>query len=61
MSVYYGYTYHPTLDEFDLVSAAALHAWMNIFVFHNTYVTNSRIVESEEDIEVPIFNVAFRF
>ncbi|MBU2512508.1 CPBP family intramembrane metalloprotease [bacterium] len=57
--LYEGYVYHPSLDEFDLMTAIAIHAWWDILVTYT--ILNSAKFHEEEEIEVPIMKIGFRF
>lgn len=60
MGAYFGYVYQPSVDEFDLTTAIALHAWWDIMVAY-TIINHASYFESEEPIQVPIASVAFGF
>jgi len=58
--VYYGYMYHRSLDEFNLLSAAATHAWMNTLTAIKL-VLDSDVHESDEDVEITLLYLGFSF
>jgi hypothetical protein len=58
--LYQGYVYHPSVDEFDLTTAIAVHAWWDILVTY-TILKSARFNESQAHVQVPLVSVAFRF
>ncbi len=58
--LYEGYVYQPSLEEFDLITAIAVHAWWDIIVSY-TILNHAEFKESQADIRVPILQVGFRF
>ncbi len=60
MGAYLGYSYQPSLDEFDLTTAIAIHAWWNILVTY-AVLNHATFTETEKEVQVPLLNVAFQF
>jgi len=60
MGGYFGYTYQPNVDEFDLTTAIAVHAWWDLMIVY-MYLNHAEFTETNEKVSVPLFNVAFRF
>ncbi|MCP4757347.1 MAG: hypothetical protein GY866_41330, partial [Proteobacteria bacterium] len=59
--IYEGYfVYHPTLDQFDLTTAIALHAWWDI-LFTYLVLNKADFDESQAKIKIPIFSVGFTY
>jgi hypothetical protein len=58
--LYQGYTYHPSIDEFDLTTAIAIHSWYDIIVTYSIY-NNATFHEEEKNFEIPLMRVAFSF
>jgi CAAX prenyl protease-like protein len=58
--LYEGYAYHPSLDEFDLITAIAIHSWWDIIVSY-TILNHAEFKESQADIRVPVARIGFRF
>lgn len=69
--VYEGYVYHPSIDEFDLTTAIAVHAWWDILVTY-TILNHSDFFEKEGSVSedqkekkrtaaLPLVSIAFRF
>ncbi len=73
--VYEGYVYHPSLEEFDLTTAIAIHTWWDILVAY-AILNNAEFHEDQEDVYgdsaqsgtkiyettvFPLLTVAFRF
>ena len=57
--VYEGFVYHTSLEEFDLMTAIAIHAWWDIIVSY-TILTHSDFSKNQ-NAEIPILKIAFRF
>ena len=60
MGGYLGYAYHPSLDEFDLTTAIAIHTWWDIIVAY-TILNNATFEEINGAVEIPLASIAFRF
>ena len=75
--MYEGYVYHPSLEEFDLTTAIAVHAWWDILIVY-TILNNADFHEDQEDVYAnssksktsggitrstvfPLIQVAFRY
>lgn len=70
--LYEGYVYHPSIDEFDLTTAIAVHAWWDILVTY-AILNHAEFFEKEEDVSndqkekkrtspsIPLASIAFRF
>ncbi len=58
--VYEGYVYHPSVEEFDLITAIAIHAWWDILIMY-TILSHADFHESQSDVYIPLFKVGFRF
>jgi len=58
--LYEGYVYHPSLEEFDLTTAIAVHAWWDLIVSY-TILNHAQFTESQADIQIPIVRIGFRF
>lgn len=60
MGAYLGYVYQPSINEFDLTTAIALHTWWDIIVAY-TIINHSTFVESEDEVQIPLASIAFKF
>lgn len=60
MGGYMGYVYHPSLEEFDLTTAIALHTWWDIIIAY-TILNNATFVETDGAVQIPLASVAFKF
>lgn len=49
MGIYLGYTYHPSLEEFDLMTAIALHSWWDMMIMY-IILKNAEFYENQEDV-----------
>lgn len=62
--VYEGYVYQPAVEEYDLTTAIAIHAWWDILLFY-TILHHSDFKEYEgevgADIPIPLMKVSFLF
>lgn len=70
--LYEGYAYNPSVDEFDLTTAIAIHAWWDILVTY-AILNHADFFERDNDIsdeqkerkrtspDVPLLSIAFRF
>ncbi|MGK0290027.1 MAG: hypothetical protein ACI86H_001482 [bacterium] len=58
--LYQGYVYQPNNEEFDLITAIAIHSWWNTLLFY-AILNNSEVVETDQAVEVPLMFVHFRF
>jgi hypothetical protein len=58
--LYEGYVYHPSLEEFDLITAIAIHSWWDIIVSY-TILNHASYKEFHSDLQVPLFKIGFRF
>jgi len=58
--LYEGYVYHSSLDEFDLTTAIAVHAWWDILVTY-AILNHAEFDEEQANLRVPLLSVAFRF
>ncbi len=58
--MYEGYVYHPSLDEFDLTTAIAIHAWWDIIISY-AILNHADFHTADANIKIPIFKVGFRF
>ncbi|MBU3915030.1 CPBP family intramembrane metalloprotease [bacterium] len=58
--IYEGYVYHPSLDEFDLTTAIAIHAWWDIIISY-AILNHADFHTVDADIRIPIFKMGFRF
>ena len=58
--LYEGYVYHPSLSEFDLATAIAIHAWWNILISY-AILNHAEFTESQKSIRVPVFRIGFNF
>lgn len=58
--IYEGYVYHPSIEEFDLTTAIAIHSWWDIMVAY-TILNHSSFEESHADVEIPIIKLGFMF
>lgn len=58
--IYEGYTYHPSIEEFDLITAIAVHSWWDLIVSY-TILNHASFKEYQSDLEFPVFQVGFRF
>jgi len=47
--VYEGYVYHPSLEEFDLMTAIAVHAWWDLLIAY-AILNNAEYHEDQEDV-----------
>ena len=47
--VYEGYVYHPSLEEFDLETAIAIHAWWDILIAY-AILNNAKFHEDRKDV-----------
>ncbi len=60
IGAYLGYVYQPSIDEFDLTTAIAIHAWWDIIATF-AILNSASFEETDEPIEIPVFSVSFRF
>ncbi len=60
LGAYLGYVYQPSIDEFDLTTAIAIHAWWDIIIAF-TVLNNASFEETDEAVEVPLASISFRF
>lgn len=60
MGVYLGYVYMPSIDEFDLTTAIAIHSWWDLILTY-AYLNSAEFHEQEEEIQLPLMNIAFTF
>lgn len=58
--VYEGYVYHPSLEEFDLMTAIAIHSWWDLLITYSI-LNHAEFTESQAQVEVPLFKIGFRF
>jgi hypothetical protein len=58
--LYEGYVYHPSLEEFDLITAIAIHSWWDLIVSY-AILNHAEFTESSAKIEVPLLKIGFRF
>lgn len=58
--LYEGYVYHYSLEEFDLITAIAIHSWWDILVTY-AVLNNAKFNESQADVQIPLFRVGFRY
>ncbi|MCP4298500.1 MAG: CPBP family intramembrane metalloprotease [Proteobacteria bacterium] len=58
--IYEGYVYQPSINEFDLTTAIAIHAWYDIILTYAIY-NNATFHELDDQIEIPLMRVAFTF
>lgn len=58
--LYLGYVYHPSLAEFDLTTAIAIHSWWDIIVSF-AVLNNAEYFEGDQAVSVPLLNIAFQF
>ena len=58
--IYEGYVYHPSLSEFDLTTAIAIHAWWDILVSY-AILNHADFTETQKAVHVPIIRVGFNF
>ena len=61
--VYLGYVYQPSIYEYDLTTAIALHSWWDILVVYSIY-KNSNFTEEEgsvNQVTFPLITVGFTF
>ncbi len=58
--IYEGYfIYHPSLNEFDLTTAIALHSWWDIIVAYSIF--NNADFHESQNIRIPIFSIGFEY
>jgi len=55
-----GWVYQPEDEEFDLITAIAIHSWWDLIIFY-TILNHSEVQESEEPVEIPIMKASFQF
>ena len=58
--VYQGYVFHPSLDEFDLTTAIAIHSWWDIIIAY-TILSHAEFHETDSRVEVPLLQIGFMF
>ena len=58
--LYEGYVYHPSLEEFDLITAIAIHSWWDLIVSY-TILNHATYKEFHSDVQVPLFRIGFNF
>jgi len=58
--LYQGYVYQPDIEEFDLMTAIAIHSWWDIIVFY-TILNHGDVIESSEPVQIPLMNISFQF
>jgi len=58
--LYEGYVYHNSLDEFDLITAIAIHSWWDILVTY-AVLNNAEFNESQADVQIPLFQIGFKY
>jgi len=59
--IYNGYTYHPSIHEFDLTTAIAVHSWSNFLNFYYAFVHRAKVTETNNKIQYPLLHVGFNF
>ena len=60
MGAYLGYVYMPGGSVRDLHTAIAIHAWWDIIIAY-AYLNHAKFLETEEDVRIPLANIAFQF
>ncbi len=58
--IYLGYVYHPKLGEHDLMTSIAIHSWNNMIVSY-LMLKNAEVTETQDEVSVPLLNIAFEF
>lgn len=60
IGAYLGYVYQPTVNDFDLTTAIAIHSWWDV-ISRLVILNSAYFEESDEPVEIPVFSVSFRF
>lgn len=58
--IYEGYVYHPSIEEFDLITAIAIHAWWDLIVTY-AIINNAEFEEYKSEVQFPIMKIGFKF
>lgn len=58
--IYEGFVYHPSIEEFDLTTAIAIHSWWDIWVYY-AILNHAEFKEYDTDARIPVFKIGFRF
>jgi len=60
LDLYQGYTYHPKLDEQDLMTTIAIHSWTNMLVSY-WMIKQAKVTETNQKLEVPLLQLSFNY